>query len=110
MRGDPEAHLLCKGFDNQSIGPCGSIDPVDHGKLRDIETIMRDFVALDERARFLTQRSREDHWAREFIKNNFKAGAAQQFPNQATFGIVLDEMCALAKERTRGHQLTLSVL
>jgi len=79
-------------------------------KLRDIETIMRDFVALDERARFLTQGSREDHWAQEFIKNNFKAGAAQLFPNQATFGNVLDEMRALAKERTRGHQLTLSVL
>ena len=65
-------------------------------KLRDIETIMRDFVALDERARFLTQGSREDHWAQEFIKNNFKAGAAQLFPNQATFGNVLDEMRALA--------------
>ena len=79
-------------------------------KLRDIETIMRDFVALDERARFLTQGSREDHWAQEFIKNNFKAGAAQLFPNQATFENVLDEMRALAKDRTRGHQLTLSVL
>ena len=73
-------------------------------KLRDIETIMRDFVALDERARFLTQGSREDHWAQEFIKNNFKAGAAQLFPNQVAFGNVLDEMRALAKERTRGYQ------
>ncbi len=79
-------------------------------KLRDIETIMRDFVALDERARFLPQGAREDHWAQEFIKNNFKAGTAHLLPNQATFGNVLGEMRTLAKERTRGHQLTLSDL
>ena len=75
-------------------------------KLRDIETIMRDFVALDERARFLLQGSREDHWVQEFIKNNFKSGTANLFPNQATFGNVLDEMRALARYRARGHQLT----
>ena len=47
--------------------------------------------------------ARVDDWVQEFIKNNFKAGAAQLFPNQATFGNVLDEMRALAKDRTRGH-------
>jgi hypothetical protein len=74
------------------------------------KTIMRDFVALDERARFLPQGAREDHWVQEFIKNNFKAGTAHLFPNQATFRSVLDEMRALARYRARGHQLTLSDL
>jgi hypothetical protein len=71
-------------------------------KLRDIETIMRDFVALDERARFLPQGSREDHWIQEFIKNlnNYKAGTANLFPNHAAFGNVLDEMRALQFART----------
>ena len=45
-------------------------------KLRDIETNMRDYVALDEHARCLLQGSREDNWVHEFIQNNFKAGAA----------------------------------
>jgi hypothetical protein len=75
-------------------------------KLRDIATIMRDFVALDERARFLPQGSREDHWVQEFIKDNFKAGTANLFPNQATFRNNVDEMRALARYRARGHQLT----
>ncbi len=76
-------------------------------KLRDIETIMRDFVALDERARFLSQGSREDHWVQEFIKNNLKAGTGNLLPNHATFRNVLDEMRALARYRARGHQQTL---
>ncbi len=60
---------------------------------------LRDFVALDERERFLPQGSREDHWVQEFIKNTFKAGAATLFPKHATFGNVLDEMRALARYR-----------
>jgi hypothetical protein len=68
---------------------------------------MRDFVALDELARFLPQGAREDHWVQEFIKNNFKAGTAHLFPNQATFGNFLDEMRALGRYRARGHQQTL---
>ena len=68
-------------------------------KLSDIETIMRDYVALDEHARCLLQGSREDNWVHEFIQNTFKAGAAALFPNQATSGNVLDEMRALARYR-----------
>ena len=77
-------------------------------KLKDIETIMRDYVALDERAQCLPQGSREDNWFHEFIQNTFKALAATLFPNQATFETVLDEMRALARYREQGFQLTLS--
>ncbi len=69
--------------------------PMTIEKLRDLKTIMCDFVALDERVRFLPQGLRKDHWVQEFIKNNFTAGTANLFQNQATFGNVLDEMRAL---------------
>ena len=81
--------------------------PLTMEKLSDIETIMRDYVALDECARCFLQGSREDTWVHEFIQNTFKAGAAALFPNQATSGNVLDEMRALARYRVQGFQLTL---
>ena len=72
-------------------------------KLRDIKMIMRDHVAVDDRARCLPQGSREDNWIHEFIQNTFKAGAATLFqvPIKATFGNVLDEMRALARYRAQ---------
>jgi hypothetical protein len=65
MRGDPEADMLCKGLDHDSIGPRGGINSVYYVELRDImmiEMIMRGFVAPKERLRFLPQGSRKDHW------------------------------------------------
>ncbi len=103
MRGDPEADKLCIESARDSITTM--LDrvvisiPLTMEKLRDIETIMRDFVALDERAIFLPQGAREDHWVQEFIKKKFKAVTADLSPNHATLGNVLDEMRALARYR-----------
>ncbi len=32
MRGDPEADILGKGLNQNIVGPCGGLNPVDYGK------------------------------------------------------------------------------
>jgi hypothetical protein len=63
------------------------------------------YIALDERARLLQPGSREDNWVHEYIQNSLKAGTADMFPNQATFGNVMDEMSALARFWAQVHRL-----
>ena len=63
----------------EAVGADNYLHPNKHGeaprqrdeKLRDNEIIMRDLIALDKRARFLSKGSREDLCLADFIQHMF---------------------------------------
>jgi hypothetical protein len=84
--------------------------PTSLERLRTQKLMMRDFVRLVERSRYLPKGDQEDYWSNQFIQHLNKATSSDGFPNQATRANVVDKMRALVQARLNGSAITLESL
>jgi hypothetical protein len=75
--------------------------------LRTQELMMRDFVRLVERSRYLPRGDQEDYWGNQFIQHLNKATSSEDFPNPATRANVVDKKRGLVQYRRNGQAITL---
>ncbi len=92
---------------HKSLETIVTTTPTSLELLRTQELMMRDFVRLVERSRYLPRGDQEDYWGNQFIQRLNKATSSDGFPNPATRANVVDKMRALVQTRLNGHAITL---
>ncbi len=96
---------LCK-----SLETIVATTPTSLERLRTQELMMRDFVLLVQRSRYLPKGDKEDYWSNQFIQHPNKATSSDGFPNPATRANMVDKMKALVQARRCGNTITLDSL